>query len=174
MPKEKISATVDITVLADADADAKTLGLNRSELIERALRREALHPTARQFLRNAQFGRANSLRRLERPAEAVAAFQETIVTQRTPFDDFRDAIERDDTAGMARYPQPAQRGLRVAPVRVVVDPAFGAVDVDAEHPLLERHPAGQHGQLVGGQPGLHPAAARGERAMHAVVGQPAA
>jgi Ribbon-helix-helix protein, copG family len=43
MPKEKISATVDIAVLADADTDAKALGLNRSELIERALRREHLY-----------------------------------------------------------------------------------------------------------------------------------
>ena len=46
-------------------------------------------------------------------AKALAAFQETIVTQRTAFDDFRDALERDDAAGMARYPQPAQRGLKL-------------------------------------------------------------
>jgi metal-responsive CopG/Arc/MetJ family transcriptional regulator len=42
MAKEKISVTVDRTVLADADADAKADGLNRSELIERALRNEHL------------------------------------------------------------------------------------------------------------------------------------
>ncbi|NUR70350.1 MAG: ribbon-helix-helix protein, CopG family [Hamadaea sp.] len=42
MPKEKISATVDAKVLTDADADARELGLNRSELIERALRNEHL------------------------------------------------------------------------------------------------------------------------------------
>ncbi|HZN77475.1 MAG TPA: ribbon-helix-helix domain-containing protein [Micromonosporaceae bacterium] len=42
MPKEKISATVDAKVLADSDADARALGLNRSELIERALRNEHL------------------------------------------------------------------------------------------------------------------------------------
>ncbi len=42
MPKEKISATVDVGVLADADADARMLGLSRSELIERALRNEHL------------------------------------------------------------------------------------------------------------------------------------
>ena len=46
-------------------------------------------------------------------AKALAAFQETIVTQRTAFDDFRDALERDDADGMARYPQPAQRGLKL-------------------------------------------------------------
>jgi metal-responsive CopG/Arc/MetJ family transcriptional regulator len=47
MAKEKISVTVDAAVLTDADADAKAAGLNRSELIERALRddhlRRALH-----------------------------------------------------------------------------------------------------------------------------------
>jgi metal-responsive CopG/Arc/MetJ family transcriptional regulator len=42
MAKEKISVTVDATVLAAADADAKATGLNRSELIERALRNEHL------------------------------------------------------------------------------------------------------------------------------------
>jgi metal-responsive CopG/Arc/MetJ family transcriptional regulator len=42
MAKEKISVTVDATVLADADADARAAGLNRSEMIERALRSEHL------------------------------------------------------------------------------------------------------------------------------------
>jgi hypothetical protein len=42
MAKEKISATVDSSVLALADSDASELGLNRSELIERALRNEHL------------------------------------------------------------------------------------------------------------------------------------
>jgi hypothetical protein len=42
MAKEKISATVDSLVLAVADADASELGLNRSELIERALHNEHL------------------------------------------------------------------------------------------------------------------------------------
>jgi post-segregation antitoxin (ccd killing protein) len=42
MPKEKISVTVEAAVLADADADAKAAGLNRSELVERALRNEHL------------------------------------------------------------------------------------------------------------------------------------
>ena len=46
-------------------------------------------------------------------AKALAAFQETIVTGRTPFDDFRDALERGDTAAMARYPAAAQRGLKL-------------------------------------------------------------
>ena len=46
-------------------------------------------------------------------AKAMAAFQETIVTARTPFDDFRDALARGDRAAMARYPAAAQRGLRL-------------------------------------------------------------
>jgi cytochrome c peroxidase len=46
-------------------------------------------------------------------AKALAAYQETIVTGRTAFDDFRDALQRGDTAVMARYPLAAQRGLRI-------------------------------------------------------------
>jgi metal-responsive CopG/Arc/MetJ family transcriptional regulator len=42
MAKEKISVTVDAAVLAEADADARAAGVNRSELIERALRNEHL------------------------------------------------------------------------------------------------------------------------------------
>ncbi len=42
MAKEKISVTVDTAVLAAADTDAARAGLNRSELIERALRNEHL------------------------------------------------------------------------------------------------------------------------------------
>ena len=41
MAKKKISITIDAAVLAAA-ADAKAAGLNRSELIERALRNEHL------------------------------------------------------------------------------------------------------------------------------------
>ena len=46
-------------------------------------------------------------------AKALAAFQETIVTARTPFDAFRDALAAGDAEGMARYPLPAQRGLKI-------------------------------------------------------------
>ena len=42
MAKEKISVTVDATVLAATDADARAAGLNRSEMIEQALRNEHL------------------------------------------------------------------------------------------------------------------------------------
>lgn len=46
-------------------------------------------------------------------AKALAAFQETIVTARTPFDDFRDALSRGDAAAIARFPAPALRGLKL-------------------------------------------------------------
>ena len=42
MAKGKVSITLDQAVLASADADAKAVGLNRSELIEQALRHEHL------------------------------------------------------------------------------------------------------------------------------------
>ena len=45
--------------------------------------------------------------------KALAAFLETQVTGRTPFDEFRDALARDDAAGQARYPAAAKRGLRL-------------------------------------------------------------
>ena len=45
--------------------------------------------------------------------KALAAFLETRVTGRTPFDDFRDALARDDAAGQAGYPASAARGLRL-------------------------------------------------------------
>jgi cytochrome c peroxidase len=45
--------------------------------------------------------------------KALAAFQETLVSGRAPFDDFRDALENGDLAAAARYPLAAQRGLRL-------------------------------------------------------------
>ena len=46
-------------------------------------------------------------------AKALAAYQATLVSPRTTFDDFRDALARGDTALAARYPLAAQRGLRL-------------------------------------------------------------
>ncbi len=43
--------------------------------------------------------------------KALAAFQETLVSGRTAFDDFRDALERGDQA--TSYPAAAQRGLKI-------------------------------------------------------------
>ena len=45
--------------------------------------------------------------------KALAAFQETIVSGRSPFDDFRDALSRNDFSSMKKYPEAAQRGLRI-------------------------------------------------------------
>jgi cytochrome c peroxidase len=45
--------------------------------------------------------------------KALAAFQETLVSGRAPFDDFRDAVERGDREAMARYPEAARRGLKI-------------------------------------------------------------
>ncbi len=49
MAKSKISVTVDAAVLAAVDADAKTAGLSRSEMIERALRNEHLRVALRNY-----------------------------------------------------------------------------------------------------------------------------
>lgn len=45
--------------------------------------------------------------------KALAAFQATLVSPRTSFDAFRDALARGDEAEAARYPLAAQRGLRL-------------------------------------------------------------
>src|SRR5262249_8034112 len=46
-------------------------------------------------------------------ARALAAFQATLVSPRTPFDAFRDAVLAGDREAMARYPLASQRGLRL-------------------------------------------------------------
>jgi len=46
-------------------------------------------------------------------AKSLAAFQETLASARTPFDEFRDALEHGDREAAARYPLAAQRGLRI-------------------------------------------------------------
>jgi cytochrome c peroxidase len=46
-------------------------------------------------------------------AKALAAFQETRVSGRTPFDEFRDALVKGDAAGVAAYPEDAKRGLAI-------------------------------------------------------------
>lgn len=46
-------------------------------------------------------------------AKALAAFQETITSGRTPFDAFRDAVAAGDLATAAAYPERARRGLGV-------------------------------------------------------------
>jgi cytochrome c peroxidase len=50
---------------------------------------------------------------LANTGKALAAFQETITTDRTSFDAFRDALERGDQQAMSGYPVRAQRGLKI-------------------------------------------------------------
>ena len=45
--------------------------------------------------------------------KAIAAYVETLVSGRTPFDDFRDALQRGDSRAAASYPAAAQRGLKL-------------------------------------------------------------
>jgi len=47
---------------------------------------------------------------LAKAGEALAAFQETLVSGRTAFDEFRDALARADEEAAARYPPAARRG----------------------------------------------------------------
>ena len=45
--------------------------------------------------------------------KALAVYQETLTSDRTPFDAFRDALARRDLDAAGRYPVAAQRGLRL-------------------------------------------------------------
>jgi cytochrome c peroxidase len=45
--------------------------------------------------------------------KALAAFQETLLSGRSPFDDFRDALSAGDRSSMKKYPEAARRGLRI-------------------------------------------------------------
>ncbi len=46
-------------------------------------------------------------------AKVLSAYLETLATDRTQFDDFRDALEDQDFAAAAYYPEAAQRGLQL-------------------------------------------------------------
>ena len=56
---------------------------------------------------------ADDERLLVDTAKALAAFQATLVSPRTPFDDFRDALVAGDRKRAAHYPVAAQRGLKL-------------------------------------------------------------
>lgn len=45
--------------------------------------------------------------------KALAAYQETLLSARSAFDEFRDALLANDRDAMARYPASAQRGLKI-------------------------------------------------------------
>jgi cytochrome c peroxidase len=92
--------------------DDKELGLS-AELLRERLAADARIAGAYSALFGAALATDEPERVLVNVAKALAAFEETIVTARTPFDAFRDALERSDAAGMARYPLAAQRGLKI-------------------------------------------------------------
>jgi len=91
--------------------DEKELGLPPPQLRERLAAQASLSAAYAQVF-GSTVERDTPELALVNVAKALAAFQETIVTGRTPFDDFRDALERGDTAAMRRFPLAAQRGLQ--------------------------------------------------------------
>ena len=58
----------------------------------------------------AEPGQGSAEQTLVNVGKALAAFQETITTPRTPFDAFRDALESNDAKAIAAYPASAKRG----------------------------------------------------------------
>lgn len=46
-------------------------------------------------------------------AKAIAAFERTLASGRTPFDDYRDALLAGDAQAMRRYPAAARRGVQL-------------------------------------------------------------
>jgi len=50
---------------------------------------------------------------LANTGKAIAAYLETLVSQRSAFDEFRDALANDDRVATAAYPIAAQRGLKI-------------------------------------------------------------
>lgn len=92
--------------------EQKELGLTAEQVRERLASEPAFAAAYTHLFRSAVAEDAAE-RVLVNIAKALAAFQETIVTGRTPFDDFRDALERGDAQAMARYPLAAQRGLQI-------------------------------------------------------------
>lgn len=92
--------------------DAKELGANPT-LIAKRIADDKRFAAAyrRSFGRTPQSVPAETV--LVDVAKALAAFQETIVSGRTPFDRFRDALEKMDRAGIAAYPAAAKRGLKL-------------------------------------------------------------
>ncbi len=57
--------------------------------------------------------RHNPERTVVNVGKALAAFEETLVTGRTPFDDYRDALARGDVVATKAYPVAARRGLKL-------------------------------------------------------------
>jgi cytochrome c peroxidase len=92
--------------------DPKELGLSPDQLRMRVSADTALAADyARAFGSTAETDVPETV--LVNIAKALAAFQETLLTGRTHFDDFRDALERGDAVAQRTYPAAAQRGLAI-------------------------------------------------------------
>jgi cytochrome c peroxidase len=92
--------------------DPKELGLTPESVRAHVASIPALaHAYARLF--GSRPAKENAELVLVNVAKALAAFQETIATSRTPFDEFRDALANGDRKAAVRYPLAAQRGLKI-------------------------------------------------------------
>lgn len=91
--------------------DPREMGASRAHLAKRFARDEDLACRYRRA-----FGQSPEQAGDRLPvdvAKAIAAYVATLVTPRTPFDEFRDALAAGDAAAMARYPAAAARGLKL-------------------------------------------------------------
>ena len=73
-------------------------------------------PRYRQYYRaafGADIDQEDNETALVNAGKALAAYQETLVSPRGAFDDFRDALIADNRDAMALYPERAQRGLKL-------------------------------------------------------------
>jgi cytochrome c peroxidase len=91
---------------------AKTEMANNVPAIAALARRDAALRTAYRAA-FAQELPADDTRLVVDLTKALAAYQSTLVSPRTPFDEFRDALQRGDRRAAATYPIAAQRGLRL-------------------------------------------------------------
>lgn len=90
--------------------DAREMAATPAQVVARLARNEDLACRYRQVFGRAPDHADDTL--LVNLSKALAAFQETLGTARTPFDAYRDALAHNDAAAQARYPAAAQRGLK--------------------------------------------------------------
>jgi cytochrome c peroxidase len=92
--------------------DARELGMTPTSLKTRLATTQTLSDGYRQI-----FGAAPAAHEAEtvmvNVAKSLAAFQETIVSGKSSFDMFRDALAAKGPAGIAGYPEAARRGLKL-------------------------------------------------------------
>jgi cytochrome c peroxidase len=92
--------------------DARELGMTPTTLKTRLATTQTLSDGYRQI-----FGAAPAAHEAEtvmvNVAKSLAAFQETIVSGKSSFDMFRDALAAKGPAGIAGYPEAARRGLKL-------------------------------------------------------------